>query len=322
MADEDASEREEKKKASQRRWEWFAKAGLLSEALPFMRFHSGHTFVVKYGGHAMGDPKLAQLFARDIVLLKQVGINPIVVHGGGPQIGAMLERMAIQSSFIDGLRVTDKATVEIVEMVLAGTINKEIVTAIAGQGGTAVGICGKDGNLLQARKVRRSKTDPDSNIERVIDLGFVGEPERVNPAVLEALIKANIIPVVAPVGLGRNGETYNINADTAAGAIASAVGATRLFLLTDVTGVLDKSGELIPEMTVSEARGYMADGTISGGMIPKLDTCIQAVEWGVEAAVILDGRVPHSMLLEVFTEMGTGTLISAAGGLTGPAGKR
>lgn len=322
MAEDDTPDRDDKKKTSRRRLEWFTKAGLLSEALPFMRFHSGHTFVVKYGGHAMGDPELAQLFARDIVLLKQVGINPIVVHGGGPQIGRMLDRLAIQSDFVDGLRVTDKATVEIVEMVLAGTINKEIVTAIAGQGGTAVGICGKDGNLLQARRVRRSRTDPDSNIERVIDLGFVGEPERVNPAVLDALVTNNIIPVVAPVGLGRRGETYNINADTAAGAIASAVGATRLFLLTDVTGVLDKKGDLIPEMTMAEARGYMTDGTIKGGMIPKLETCVRAVEQGVEAAVILDGRVAHSMLLEVFTEGGTGTLISAAGGLTGPAGER
>ncbi|WP_029011058.1 acetylglutamate kinase [Azospirillum halopraeferens] len=291
------------------REEWLAKARTLSEALPYMRRYAGRTFVIKYGGHAMGDDSLAELFARDIVLLKQVGINPVVVHGGGPQIGQMLERLKIKSSFIDGLRVTDKETVEVVEMVLAGSINKQIVSAINQAGGRAVGLSGKDGQLLIARKVRRTQRDPDSNIEKVLDLGFVGEPHQVNPSILESLAEADIIPVIAPVGVDRQGETYNINADTAAGAIASALGATRFFLLTDVAGVLDKDKTLIPRLTLDEARRRIADGTASGGMIPKIETCIDAVEQGVDAAVILDGRVPHALLLEIFTEGGAGTLI-------------
>jgi acetylglutamate kinase len=265
--------------------------------------------VIKYGGHAMGDESLGELFARDVVLLKQVGINPVVVHGGGPQIGAMLERLKIKSSFIDGLRVTDQETVEIVEMVLSGSINKQIVTAINNQGGKAVGLSGKDGHLITARKLRRTQRDMDSNIEKILDLGFVGEPYQINPQILETFEESDVIPVIAPIGLGRNGETYNINADTVAGAIAAALGATRLFLLTDVTGVLDKQKNLIAEMSLDDARRYMTDGTISGGMIPKIETCVSAVEQGVDAAVVLDGRVPHALLLEIFTEGGVGTLI-------------
>jgi len=310
----------EKKKASQRRWEWFAKAGLLSEALPYMRFHAGKTFVVKYGGHAMGDEKLSELFARDIVLLKQVGVHPIVVHGGGPQIKTMLERLGIQSEFVDGLRVTDAATVDVVEMVLAGSINKSIVTAINRAGGVAIGLCGKDGDLIQARKLRRTRRDPDSNIERVLDLGFVGEPVKANPAVLDTCAASSLIPVIAPIGAGPKGETYNINADTAAGFVAGAMTAERLYLLTDVPGVLDAQGEVIPHLTIVQAREMMATGTATGGMIPKLETCIDAVERGVEAAVILDGKMPHSMLLEAFTSGGVGTLISNRKDVPSPGG--
>jgi len=293
-----------------RHLEWLAKAGILSEALPYMRRYAGKSFVIKYGGHAMGDERLALSFARDIVLLKQIGINPVVVHGGGPQIGAMLERLKIQSSFVDGLRVTDETTVEVVEMVLSGKINKEIVTAINRAGGTAVGLSGKDGGLVVAHKLTRTKRDPDSNIERVLDLGFVGEPERINPHVIEVFRHSDIIPVIAPIGVGAEGETYNINADTVAGAIAAAIKAARLYLLTDVAGVLDQVGELVPDMTISEARALIADGTIKGGMIPKVETCVAAVEGDVEAAVILDGRVQHVLLLEIFTAQGVGTMIA------------
>jgi acetylglutamate kinase len=258
----------------------------------------------------MGDAELGKAFARDIALLKQSGVNPIVVHGGGPQIGQMLERLKIKSEFIDGLRVTDKAAVEIVEMVLSGSINKQLVTAINAAGGYAVGLSGKDGNLIRARKLEKRKADPESNIEKVLDLGFVGEPESVETKVLEWLERSDIIPVIAPIGIGAGGETYNINADTAAGAIAGAIGAARLLMLTDVPGVLDKSGKMIPQLTSGEVRALTADGTISGGMIPKLETCLMAVERGVEAAVILDGRVPHAMLLEIFTPQGVGTLVT------------
>jgi len=293
------------------REEWLTKARTLSEALPYMRRHSGATFIIKYGGHAMGDDNLARLFARDIVLLRQVGINPVVVHGGGPQIGQMLERLQIKSSFIDGLRVTDRATMEIAEMVLSGSINKQIVTSINNAGGRAVGLSGKDGGLIKARKLARTERDPDSHIERVIDLGFVGDPDSVDPAIINSLVQADITPVIAPIGFGADGETYNINADTAAGAIAAALGATRLFLLTDVAGVLDKDKKLIEHMSLADARGAIADGTAKGGMIPKIETCVDAVEDGVEGAVILDGRVPHALLLEIFTEGGAGTLITA-----------
>ena len=290
---------------------WLEKARTLSEALPFMRRYAGATFVIKYGGHAMGDADLAKLFARDIVLLRQVGINPVVVHGGGPQIGRMLERLKIKSAFIDGLRVTDKDTVDVVEMVLAGSINKSIVSAINEAGGFAVGLSGKDGNLIRAQRLRRTKRDPGSNIERILDLGLVGEPTEINPHILDFYERSDITPVVAPIGTGAQGETLNVNADTAAGAIAAAVGARRLIMLTDVEGVLDKSGELIEEMTMKEARGYIADGTIHGGMIPKIETCLEAVGKGVEGAVIIDGRTPHALLLELFTEHGAGTLVNA-----------
>lgn len=288
---------------------WLDKAQTLSEALPYMRRYAGETFVVKFGGHAMGDPSLAKKFARDVVLLKQVGIHPIVVHGGGPQIGQMLERLKIKSEFIDGLRVTDKATVEIVEMVLCGSINKQIVTEINEAGGNAIGLSGKDGNLIQARKLKKTHRMSDSNIEKILDLGFVGEPSRINPHVLETFKDSDIIPVIAPIGVGKKGETYNINADTAAGAIAPAVGATRLLMMTDVKGVLNKAGELLAELTCMAAHKLIKDGTISGGMIPKVETCIHAVEGRVDAAVIMDGTVPHALLLEIFTEHGVGTMI-------------
>ena len=285
------------------------RARVLSEALPFMQRYDKRTIVVKYGGHAMGDEALGAEFARDIVLLKQSGVNPIVVHGGGPQIGAMLTRLGIKSEFSGGLRITDKATVEIVEMVLAGSINKQIVAQLNQAGGRAIGLCGKDGNLIVARKVEHKIHDPESNIEKILDLGFVGEPARINPEILDVIQKSDIIPVIAPIGVSPDGETYNINADTAAGAIAAAMGAARLLLLTDVRGVLDKQGELVTSLSLEKAKALMKDGTISGGMIPKLETCIEAVEGGVEAVVILDGRVRHAVLLELFTEHGAGTLI-------------
>ncbi|MGB0748592.1 MAG: acetylglutamate kinase [Magnetospiraceae bacterium] len=292
---------------------WLAQAKTLSQALPFMRQYSGDTIVVKYGGHAMGDDSLAALFARDIVLLKQVGINPVVVHGGGPQIAKMLERLRIQSSFVDGLRVTDAATVDVVEMVLAGSINKQIVTAINNAGGFAVGLSGKDGQLIIADKLHRTKKDPNSNIERLLDLGFVGEPREIRPHVLDFFEETDIIPVIAPIGVGDRGETYNINADTAAGAIAGAMAARRLLMLTDVDGVRGPDGAVIPEITASEARKMIANGTIHGGMIPKVETCLKAVEAGVEAAIIVDGRVPHAILLEIFTKHGAGTMIRRGG---------
>jgi len=284
-------------------------AEALSEALPYIRRYDKRTVVVKYGGHAMGDAKLGQMFARDMVLLKQVGVNPVVVHGGGPQIAQMLKRLNIESSFVDGLRVTDDQTIDIVEMVLAGSINKEIVALINEQGGTAVGLSGKDGRLITARKVTRSRRDPDSNIESVVDLGYVGEPDKIDPHVLDVIIKSDIIPVVAPTGAGPDGHTYNINADTAAGAIAGAIKACRFLLLTDVPGVFGRDKKCLQRLTVNEARALIADGVATGGMIPKIETCIAAIEGGVEAAVILDGRVPHAVLLELFTDQGIGTLI-------------
>jgi acetylglutamate kinase len=291
------------------RAKWLEQASILTEALPFMRRYAGHTFVIKYGGHAMGDDSLAADFARDVVLLKQVGINPVVVHGGGPQIGAMLERLKIKSAFVDGLRVTDAATMEIAEMVLSGQINKQIVTSIGAAGGRAVGLSGKDGGLITVRRLTRTTRDPDSNIEKVVDLGFVGDPDRIDAHILHALRNTDIIPVIAPVGVDASGQTFNINADTVAGAIAGALNATRMLLLTDVEGVLDKQRRLIPEMTIADARRYREDGTITGGMIPKVETCIEAVEAGAEGAVIIDGRVPHGILLEIFTEHGSGTMI-------------
>lgn len=288
-------------------------AALLSEALPYMRKYAGMTIVIKYGGHAMGDADLAKKFARDVVLMKQVGINPVVVHGGGPQIKAMMERLRIKSEFIDGLRVTDAATMEIVEMVLSGRINKEVAAAINHVGGTAVGLSGRDSDMVLARKLRRTIKDPDSNIEKELDLGFVGEPVSVNTHVLDVLAASDVIPVIAPIGYGENGETYNINADTFAGAIAAAIGARRLLLLTDVAGVLGSDGNIQTRLTAHDVKALIDDGTIAGGMIPKVNTCLDAIEGGVGAAVILDGRVPHALLLELFTEHGAGTLIGRDG---------
>ncbi len=285
-----------------------SKAATLAAALPYMRRYAGKTVVVKYGGHAMGDEHLADMFAQDVVLLKQIGMNPVVVHGGGPQIGQMLERLKIKSSFIDGLRVTDRETVEIVEMVLSGSINKQLVSAINNAGGLAIGLSGKDANLIRARKLERTRRESDSHIEKVLDLGFVGEPQVINAGVLELFERSSIIPVIAPIGVGASGETFNINADTAAGAVAAAVKAIRLLMLTDVKGVLDKEKRLLQDLTLAEVRALIADGTIQGGMIPKIETCVEAVEGGVEAAVIIDGRVPHAILLELFAE-GAGTLI-------------
>jgi acetylglutamate kinase len=286
-----------------------AKAETLTEALPYLQRYAGKTFVVKYGGHAMGNADLARDFAEDVVLLKAVGINPVVVHGGGPQIGAMLKKLGVESQFVDGLRVTDAETAKVAEMVLSGAINKELVGWINQAGGSAVGISGKDGGFVKAAKVERTQKDPDSNIEKAIDLGFVGEPKTVDRSILDTISGAGMIPVVAPIGVGDDGHTYNINADTMAGAIAGALGAARLFLLTDVAGVLDKNGALLTDLDPAGVKALQADGTISGGMIPKIQTCVDAVEAGVDAAVILDGRVSHAMLIEMFTVKGAGTLI-------------
>jgi acetylglutamate kinase len=280
---------------------------ILMQALPHMLRYDDAIIVVKYGGHAMGDEAKARDFARDMVLLEQSGVNPVVVHGGGPQIGAMLEKLGIASRFSGGLRITDKATVEIVEMVLAGAINKQIVGTINAQGGRAVGLCGKDGNMVTARKVTHHN---GADVDDVVDLGFVGEPAHVDTTVLEQILGRELIPVLAPVAQGADGETYNVNADTFAGAIAGALGAKRLLLLTDVPGVLDKNKTLIKELKVDEIRGLIADGTITGGMIPKVETCIYALERGVEGVVILDGKIPHAVLIELLTDYGAGTLIT------------
>lgn len=285
-----------------------AKAETLTEALPYLQRYAGSTFVIKYGGHAMGDPEAARDFAEDVVLLKAVGINPVVVHGGGPQIGRMLKRLGVTSTFVGGLRVTDKETAEIAEMVLAGSINKEIVAWIGQAGGRAVGLSGKDANLVRAEKVTGREADPLQGIERHVDLGFVGEPVAVDRRIVDTLCDAGIIPVIAPIAIGADGHTYNVNADTMAGAIAAALGAARFFLLTDVAGVL-KEGELQSNLTPAAIRRLMDEGVVTGGMIPKLQTCMDAVGAGVDAAVILDGRVPHVLLLEIFTNAGVGTLV-------------
>jgi len=285
------------------------KARILSEALPHMQEYDEATIVIKYGGHAMGEEALAKQFASDIVLLEQTAINPVVVHGGGPQIATMLKRLGIVSEFAAGLRITDAATIEIVEMVLAGSINKQIVGHINEAGGKAVGLCGKDGNMVMATKATRTMVDPDSHIEKVVDLGFVGEPDKVDLTLLNQLIGYELIPVLAPLASSKSGQTFNVNADTFAGAIAGALKAKRLLLLTDVPGVLDKSKKLIPDLSVADARKLIADGTISGGMIPKVETCIYALEKGVEGVVILDGKVPHAVLLELLTDHGLGTLM-------------
>jgi acetylglutamate kinase len=308
MSVQDDTTREDKNLRLMARWR--STARVLVEALPFILAYDNKTIVVKYGGHAMGDGGLPTEFAQDVVLMKQTGINPVVVHGGGPQIGAMLKKLNIPSSFVDGLRVTDAAAMEVVEMVLSGSINKQIVSGINAAGGRAVGVSGKDGNLIVARKLERTRIDPVTKETKIVDLGFVGEPERVDAQVLRMIIGSDLIPVVAPIGVGPKGETYNINADTVAGSVAGAIAAERLVLLTDVEGVLDREGKLIPRLNVREARALIADGTISAGMIPKIETAIDAVEKGVHAAVILDGRIPHVLLLELFTEHGAGTLIS------------
>ena len=297
--------------ADQMQVDLLAKTGMLIEALPFMRRYSGKTILIKFGGHAMGKADYVNAFAADIALLDQDGARPVVVHGGGPQIGEMLKKLQIESSFIDGLRVTDEATVSIVEMVLAGGINKALVAAIAGAGGRAVGVSGKDGGLITARKLMAMVKASDSAVQQAVDLGFVGEPSHVDVTVLNALMQHDLIPVVAPVGGGEDGKTYNINADTAAGAIAAALNATRMLMLTDVTGVLDQNGKLISSLTISQAEALIHNGTISGGMIPKVKTCIDAVQGGAEGAVIMDGRAPHALLVELFTEHGMGTMITA-----------
>jgi len=305
-----ADETEERNLRTLARWRQTGR--VLAEALPYILKYDQKTIVVKYGGNAMtGTGTGTDDFAQDIVLMKQTGIDPVVVHGGGPQIGAMLKKLNINSSFVDGLRVTDQDAVEVVEMVLTGSINKQLVTSINAAGGRAVGISGKDGNLVVARKLVLTKKDPVTGKETVHDLGFVGEPEKINPEVVHTIMKSELIPVIAPIGVGPKGETYNINADTVAGAVAGAVKAERLVLLTDVEGVLDQEKKLISRLTVSQARALIGDGTISGGMIPKIRTAIDAVEAGVHAAVILDGRIPHVLLLELFTEHGAGTLITA-----------
>ncbi|MGH7159245.1 MAG: acetylglutamate kinase [Acetobacteraceae bacterium] len=286
-------------------------ARILAHALPFLRRYAGSTIVIKYGGHAMGEERLAAEFGRDIAALKQVGVKPVIVHGGGPQISAMLKRLAIPSTFVDGLRVTDQRMVEVVEMVLAGTVNKQVAGLITRAGALAVGVSGKDGGMIRARKLCRTRRDPESNIERVLDLGFVGEPEQVDVRVIDALTGAGLVPVIAPVGMDDSGQTYNINADTVAGAVAGALAADRFLLLTDVAGVLDRAGRLVAEMSVSDAEAGIADGTITGGMLPKIETCIKAVKAGVKAVTIMDGRVLHACLLELFTEGGVGTIIRA-----------
>ena len=290
---------------------WPEKVATLIESLPYMKQYSGLSVVIKFGGHAMGEQASIEAFASDIVLLQQVGAKPVVVHGGGPQIGSMLARLEMESNFIDGLRVTDQQTISIVEMVLAGAINKSLVTSISAAGGMSVGISGKDGNLIIAKKLNHRTKDTDSAIENLVDLGYVGIPDKVDKQVLDALLGVNMIPVVAPLGLGADGQTYNINADTAAGSIASALNASRLLMLTDVDGVLDDNGKLIPRLSIAQARQLILNGVIKGGMIPKVETCIQAVQSGAGAAVILDGRKKHAVLVELFTEHGIGTLIHA-----------
>ena len=287
------------------------RAATLAQALPYMQRYAGATIVIKYGGHAMGDPEAAQAFAQDVALLKRSGVNPIVVHGGGPQIGAMLEKLGVTSRFEGGLRVTDAETMRVAEMVLAGSINKEIVSLIGAEGEWAIGLCGKDGNMVVAEKEEHRVRDPDSNIEREIDLGFVGRPVEVDRTLLDMLAQSRMIPVIAPIAPGRGGQTYNINADTFSGAIAGGVQARRLLFLTDVPGVLDGEGRLVKNLTVAAAREMIGEGTISGGMIPKVETCIEAIENGVEGVVIVNGKTLHAVLLELFTEGGAGTLIVA-----------
>ena len=298
-----------KKNKDQIQTEWLKKADLLTETLPFMKRYANKVIVVKFGGNAMGKKEYVNSFAKDIVLLQQVGMLPVVVHGGGPQIGEMLSKLQIKTEFINGLRITDAATIDVVEMVLSGVTNKSIVSAIANSGAKSVGISGKDGNLITAKRLNKVDDNSDSNVEKAIDLGYVGEPEKIDPQVIHALINEKMIPVIAPVGMGVDGQTYNINADTAAGAISASMKASRMIMLTDVSGVLDQSGELITELTVAQAQELIKNKVVKGGMIPKVQTCIDAVLGGAEASVIMDGRMSHSLLLELFTEHGVGTII-------------
>jgi acetylglutamate kinase len=294
----------------------WATAKTLAEALPYIQIYDRETVVIKYGGHAMGQEDVAKVFAADAVLLKLLGVHPVVVHGGGPQISRMLDKAGVKSTFVDGLRVTDEATMEVAEMVLSGAINKEIANWITLAGAEAdvrgVGLSGKDARMITAEKVTRTRRDPDSNIEQVVDLGFVGEPTKVDPHIIQTLLasETDYIPVIAPIGVSAEGQTFNINADTVAGALAGALKAKRMLMLTDIKGVLDAKGELIRQMTLQEARALIDTGVATGGMIPKLENAIHAVESGVEAVVILDGRRPHAMLVELFSEHGAGTLIS------------
>ena len=288
--------------------DWFKQASILSQALPFMQRYNGKNITVKFGGAAMGEDKLSSSFAKDIVLLKQVGINPVVIHGGGPRIKKMLERLKVKSSFVDGLRVTDQETMEVVEMVLSGSINKEIVMEINKEGGRAIGLSGKDALLVQTKKYKKKVASGE--IEKHLDLGFVGKPTKVNNKYLEQIINSDLIPVISPIGYGVNYETYNINADIMAGSISSSLLSERLILLTDVKGVLDKKGNLLTQISINEVNKLIKNGTISGGMIPKVETCVEAVKNGVKAAVILNGKLTHSILLEMFTEHGVGTLIT------------
>ena len=298
-----------KKNKDQIQSEWLKKADLLTETLPFMKRYANKVIVVKFGGNAMGKKEYVNSFAKDIVLLQQVGMLPVVVHGGGPQIGEMLSKLQIKTEFINGLRITDAATIDVVEMVLSGVTNKAIVSSIANSGAKSVGISGKDGNLITAKRLIKVNDNSDSNVEKAIDLGYVGEPEKIDPQVIHALINEKMIPVIAPVGIGTDGLTYNINADTAAGSISAAMKASRMIMLTDVVGVLDQNGNLIPELTISEAKELIKNKIVVGGMIPKIKTCIDAVLGGAEASVIMDGTMPHSLLLELFTEHGIGTII-------------
>ncbi len=284
-------------------------AAILANALPYMQRYKGKTIVIKFGGHAMVNQGLANAFARDIALLKQAKLNPIIVHGGGPQIGQRLEQMNIKSQFANGLRISDKKTVEIVEMVLAGSINKQIVALINAQGERAIGLCGKDGNMVFAKKSQKQIIDENSNIEKIIDLGFVGEPDEIDCSVINMLASSEMIPVIAPVAPGRDGHTYNINADIFAGAIAGALEAERMLFLTDVDGVLDKNNKLIPKLNADEAKQLIENGTISAGMIPKVETCLKALKDGVKGVVIMNGKIEHAILIELFTEYGAGTLI-------------
>jgi acetylglutamate kinase len=295
----------------------WASAKTLAEALPYIQIYDREVVVIKYGGHAMGEDDVARLFAADVVLLKLLGIHPVVVHGGGPQISRMLKRSGVESTFVDGLRVTDAATMEVAEMVLSGAVNKEIVNFINVAGREAdvrgVGLSGKDARLITVEKAVKSRRDPETSLEQTIDLGFVGEPKAIDPQLINALLTAHedYVPVIAPIGVSEDGETYNINADAVAGAMAGALKAKRMLLLTDVQGVLDRDGQRIAQMTMAEARAAIESGVATGGMIPKLETAIHAVEQGVEAVVILDGRRPHAMLVELFTEHGAGTLVRA-----------